>query len=46
MLIDSHAHLNASAFDSDRDEVVKRCLDNEIWTVNVGTNFFYFEKSS
>jgi len=38
MLIDTHAHLNFSAFNKDRDEVIKKCLDNNVWIVNVGTN--------
>lgn len=38
MLIDTHAHLNFSAFDKDRDKVIKKCLDNNVWVVNVGTN--------
>ncbi|MCK4520675.1 TatD family hydrolase [Candidatus Parcubacteria bacterium] len=39
MLVDTHAHLNFAAFDRDRDEVIKRCLDNNIWMINVGTNY-------
>ncbi|MDI6591763.1 MAG: TatD family hydrolase [Patescibacteria group bacterium] len=39
MLIDTHSHLNFAAFDKDREEVIKRCLDNDIWMINVGTNF-------
>ncbi|XOB42679.1 MAG: TatD family hydrolase [Candidatus Nealsonbacteria bacterium] len=38
MLIDTHAHLNFSAFNKDRDKVIKNCLDNNVWVVNVGTN--------
>jgi len=38
MLIDTHAHLNFAAFDRDRDNVVKECLENDIWIINVGTN--------
>ncbi len=38
MLIDAHAHLNFSAFDKDRDKIIKKCLDNSVWVVNVGTN--------
>lgn len=36
MLIDSHAHVNFNAFKDDGDEVVKKCLDNNVWVVNVG----------
>lgn len=39
MLIDTHAHLNFSDYDKDRDEVVKKCLDNDVWMVNVGTDY-------
>ena len=37
MFIDTHAHLNASAFDEDRQEVIQRALDQGIRRiVNVG----------
>ena len=39
ILIDSHAHLNFSAFKDDVDEVVKRTLDNNIWMINVGSQY-------
>lgn len=39
MLIDTHAHLNFSAFDKDRNEVIRRCLEENIWTINIGTNY-------
>ncbi|MEK7569288.1 MAG: TatD family hydrolase [Patescibacteria group bacterium] len=35
--IDVHSHVNFSAFDEDRDEVIKRALDNDTWVINVGT---------
>ncbi|HOK35428.1 MAG TPA: TatD family hydrolase [Candidatus Pacearchaeota archaeon] len=38
MLIDTHAHLNIAAFDKDRDEVIKRCFENKISMINIGTN--------
>ncbi|XOB41176.1 MAG: TatD family hydrolase [Candidatus Nealsonbacteria bacterium] len=38
MLIDTHAHLNFPAFNKDREKVIKKCLDNNVWVVNVGTN--------
>src|SRR3990167_1983080 len=37
MLIDTHAHLNFSAYKDDIDEVIKRTLDNNIWVINVGS---------
>ena len=39
MLIDTHAHLNFSAFDKDRDILIKKCLKNNIWMINIGTNY-------
>ena len=39
MLIDSHAHLNFSAFKDDSDEVIKRTLENNVWMVNVGSQY-------
>jgi TatD DNase family protein len=35
--IDIHSHVNFSAFDADRDEVIKRALVDETWVINVGT---------
>lgn len=39
MLIDSHAHLNFKAFEKDLDQVIKRCQENDIFCVNVGTKY-------
>jgi TatD DNase family protein len=39
MLFDTHAHLNLQDFDKDRHEVVKRCLNNNVWVINVGTDY-------
>lgn len=39
ILIDSHAHLNFSAFKDDVDEVIKRTLDNNVWVINVGSQY-------
>ncbi|MFZ3054791.1 MAG: TatD family hydrolase [Minisyncoccales bacterium] len=39
MIFDTHAHLNASEFDNDRDELIKKCLKEGIGMINVGTNF-------
>jgi TatD DNase family protein len=39
MLFDTHAHLNFSAYKGDADEVIKRSLDNEVWLVNVGSQY-------
>lgn len=35
--IDIHSHVNFKAFEVDRDEVIKRALDNDTWVINVGT---------
>lgn len=39
MLIDAHAHLNFNAYKEDVDEVIKECLENEIWIINVGSQY-------
>ena len=39
MIIDTHSHLNFAAFKKDFDEVMKRTLAQDIWMVNVGTNY-------
>jgi len=39
MLIDTHAHLNFAAFKKDRNKVIKKCLENNLWMINIGTNF-------
>lgn len=38
MIFDTHAHLNFRAFNDDRDKIVKKCLDRNIWMINVGSN--------
>jgi TatD DNase family protein len=37
MLIDTHSHLNFSAFKDDADETIVRALAKDIWLINVGT---------
>lgn len=39
MIIDTHAHLNFEDFDKDRDEIIDRCLSNDIYIINVGVNY-------
>jgi len=39
MLIDTHCHLNFKEFDNDRDEIIGRCLDNNIWMINIGVDY-------
>ncbi len=38
-IIDSHAHLNFSDFDKDRDTILDSTLDSGTWVINVGSNF-------
>lgn len=35
--IDIHSHINFKVFDQDRNEVIKRALENDTWVINVGT---------
>ena len=39
MLIDTHTHLNFDVFKEDADEVIRRSLDEEVWMINVGSNY-------
>lgn len=39
MLIDTHAHVNFSAYKDDADEVIKRSLAKEILLINVGSQY-------
>lgn len=39
MLIDTHAHLNFEDFENDREEIIGRCLNNDIWIINIGANY-------
>ncbi|MDP2933926.1 MAG: TatD family hydrolase [bacterium] len=39
MFIDSHAHLNFSAFKDDCDEVIKSSLAQNTWVANVGSQY-------
>ena len=39
MLIDTHAHLNFQAFKDDVDEVIKRTLVNDVWVINIGSQY-------
>lgn len=45
MLFDSHTHVNFKDFDDDRDEVIKRCLDEDVWMINVGTDAEHSKKA-
>ena len=37
MFIDTHSHVNFSAFREDADEVIRRSLDNDTWMILVGS---------
>ena len=39
ILIDTHAHVNFSAFKQDADEVIRRSLNNNTWIINVGSQY-------
>jgi len=39
MLVDTHSHLNFNAFKDDHDEVIGQCLKNDIWLINVGSQY-------
>ena len=39
MLIDTHAHLNFAAFKDDTDKVIDQCLENDLWMINVGSQY-------
>ena len=39
MIIDTHSHLNFKAFEGDLDEIIKKNLAQNIWTINVGTRY-------
>ncbi len=39
MLIDTHAHVNFAAYKDDGEEVIKRSLAENVWLINVGSQF-------
>lgn len=39
MFFDSHAHLNFQAFQNDYRQVIKRCQENNVWLINVGSRY-------
>ena len=39
MIIDTHSHLNFKAYDDDREEVIKRNLENGVVCIDVGTKY-------
>ena len=45
MFFDTHAHLNFANFVKDREEIVQKCLKENLWLINIGTNFFTSKKA-
>lgn len=39
MLFDTHAHLNFNAYKNDVGEAIRRSLDNNVWMINVGSQY-------
>ncbi|MFH1575524.1 MAG: TatD family hydrolase [Candidatus Nealsonbacteria bacterium] len=39
MMIDTHAHLNFNDYKEDAGEVIRRSLDNDVWMINVGSQY-------
>jgi len=39
MIIDTHSHLNFNAFKEDSDDIIKKCLEDDIWVINVGSQY-------
>ena len=39
MLIDTHAHLNFNAFKDDVEEVIRRCSEEKVGVINVGSQY-------
>ena len=39
MLIDSHCHINFNAYKEDAEEVIQRSLANDIWMINIGSQY-------
>ena len=44
-LIDTHAHVNFNAFKEDTDEVIRRSLAENVWMINVGSQFSTSERA-
>jgi len=39
MIFDTHSHLNFKAYDADRNDVIKRTLDEGVFCIDVGTKY-------
>jgi len=42
---DSHAHLNFKAFNNDYPKIIKKCLEENLWLINVGSKYNTSEKA-
>jgi len=42
MFFDSHTHLNLAAFDEDREEIIKKALEQGVFMINVGLGYCRF----
>jgi TatD DNase family protein len=45
MIFDTHAHLNFSDFEEDRDDLIGKCQEEDLGMINVGTNYLSSEKA-
>ena len=45
MLVDVHCHLNFPQFDKDREKIIKQCLAEKIYLINVGCNYYSSKKA-
>ncbi|TFG35885.1 MAG: TatD family deoxyribonuclease [Parcubacteria group bacterium] len=45
MIIDTHSHLNFNAYNNDLEQVIKRALDNDVWMINVGSQYATSQKA-
>lgn len=44
-MIDTHAHLNFSAFDNNREELINELIKNNYSVINIGTNYYSSQKA-
>jgi len=45
MLIDTHAHLNFAAFEKDVKKIIQRSVENDVWMINIGTQYNTSERA-
>jgi TatD DNase family protein len=45
MLIDTHSHLNFNAYNKDVNDVVERSLADDVWMINVGSQYATSKKA-